>query len=268
MKIIANLLLFGCFSAAAAPEPNWQATQAMQREAELQRQQAEILYAPPDRHTPPRDLWREINGVTYCIAGPGWKDYFFPDVKGQWEMRGQKLVLAAGWFEFGGKVIEVQPRGIRIRGYSNFWLGGPETTFFVMHYPYEVAEGSQILHQAARDAGTYTYSTVSGSTSTLKCFDYGLVSQPPAPPPPTLEEINAAREQAAKKKTHAAEGALRFNQELAEKGDSYGQLRMGERYRDGDGVPRDLQKARDWFAKAAAQGDKAAASELAALPEK
>jgi len=36
----------------------------------------------------------------------------------------------------------------------------------------------------------------------------------------------------------------------AAKGDYYDLLRMGERYRDGDGVPKDLAKARDYFAKA------------------
>jgi hypothetical protein len=59
--------------------------------------------------------------------------------------------------------------------------------------------------------------------------------------------------------------ALSYNLDLASKGDDYGQYRMGQRYRDGDGVPKDLQKARQWFAKAAAQGDKIAAKELAQL---
>lgn len=42
---------------------------------------------------------------------------------------------------------------------------------------------------------------------------------------------------------------------------------MGERYRDGDGVAQDLRLAREWFAKAAAQGDKHAALELQKLPQ-
>ena len=48
---------------------------------------------------------------------------------------------------------------------------------------------------------------------------------------------------------------------------SLGGLRMGERYRDGDGVAQDLRLAREWFAKAAAQGDKHAALELQKLPQ-
>ena len=37
--------------------------------------------------------------------------------------------------------------------------------------------------------------------------------------------------------------AVAFNQAQADKGDAYGLLRMGERYRDGDGVPKDLARA-------------------------
>jgi TPR repeat protein len=41
---------------------------------------------------------------------------------------------------------------------------------------------------------------------------------------------------------------------------------MGERYRDGDGVPKDLAKAKDYLTRAAAAGSPTAADELKALP--
>jgi TPR repeat protein len=63
------------------------------------------------------------------------------------------------------------------------------------------------------------------------------------------------------------EKALRYNMDLALKGDDYGEYRMGQRYRDGENVPRDLNKAREWLAKSAAQGNKAAATELARLAQ-
>jgi TPR repeat protein len=59
---------------------------------------------------------------------------------------------------------------------------------------------------------------------------------------------------------------LKTNQEAADKGDLYGLLRMGERYRDGDGVDKDLAKARDFLTKAAAAGSPSAADELKKLP--
>jgi hypothetical protein len=58
---------------------------------------------------------------------------------------------------------------------------------------------------------------------------------------------------------------LKSHQDLANKGDAYGELQMGLRYRDGDGVPRDLNKARDWLQKAAAQGVTEASNALTKL---
>ena len=59
--------------------------------------------------------------------------------------------------------------------------------------------------------------------------------------------------------------ALKSNQDQAAKGDLYGLLRMGERYRDGDGVEKDLAKAKDYLTKAAAAGSPTAADELSKL---
>ena len=56
-----------------------------------------------------------------------------------------------------------------------------------------------------------------------------------------------------------------YNQELAAKGDEYGLLRMAERYCDGDGVEKDLTKAKEYFNKAIAAGSPTAAEELKEL---
>jgi TPR repeat protein len=63
----------------------------------------------------------------------------------------------------------------------------------------------------------------------------------------------------------AKDKALKWNQEQAAKGDAYGLLRMGERYRDGNGVPRDLSKAREYFTKASAGGSPTSADALSKL---
>jgi hypothetical protein len=105
--------------------------------------------------------------------------------------------------------------------------------------------------------------------------------------PPTLDEANKfkadteERQKAAQKelgdqrhaaaeKADAAKKAvqakvLKSNQDLADKGDAYGLLRMGERYRDGEGVEKDLAKAKDYLTKSAAAGSLTAAEELSKL---
>lgn len=79
------------------------------------------------------------------------------------------------------------------------------------------------------------------------------------------QQVEAEKEAAIQAKNAPALRALKYNQTLADKGDPYGLLRMGERYRDGDGVPKNLAKAREYLEKAVKAGDPTAASELAAL---
>jgi hypothetical protein len=60
--------------------------------------------------------------------------------------------------------------------------------------------------------------------------------------------------------THEPEPeAVKCDQDLASEGDAFVQLRMGQRYEDGQGVQKDEDKARALFAKAAVQGDMVAA---------
>lgn len=71
------------------------------------------------------------------------------------------------------------------------------------------------------------------------------------------------KQEAEKKATTAL--AVAFNQRQADQGDAYGLLRMGERYRDGEGVPKDLAKAKEYFSKAEVAGSADATNELAQL---
>ena len=62
----------------------------------------------------------------------------------------------------------------------------------------------------------------------------------------------------------AAEG-LQWDLEQAADGNVYGLLRMGERYRDGDGLRRNFKKSCDFFSKASAAGSRTAAEALAKI---
>jgi len=72
----------------------------------------------------------------------------------------------------------------------------------------------------------------------------------------------------AEAKTRALQDkALKYNQEQADKGNPVGLLRMGERYRDGEGVPKDLDKAKTYLQKAAEAGSPTASDELKKLTD-
>jgi hypothetical protein len=204
---------------------------------------------------------REVDGVVYRAEG---------------------IDEANGWVAFEGKVIEVQPGGIRLEGDYHGARGGifygPDAEFFVANYPYDVAEGESVgpsertlTFPLAKISGTYTYATAIGGSHTIRKLDYGKIWTPPPLTPEQIAEQKAAAEkrkaEAAKKVEEAKARALKQNQDAADKGDAYGLLRMGERYRDGDGVPKDLDKARDYLTKASAAGSPTAAEDLKSLPK-
>ena len=77
-----------------------------------------------------------------------------------------------------------------------------------------------------------------------------------------METLRKAGQAAANK---LAAIALAENERLAAQGDAYGELRMGERCLSGDGVAKDVFKARDYLQRAAEQGSPTAIDELARL---
>ena len=194
-----------------------------------------------------------------------------------WRVLDGKIVQPSEqWDYFLGDVLEVQKSGIRIDGRYTGFDGTPGYTgeFFVANFPYQTAEGDKIDMSSfylAKPAGVFTYVTTAGGSRTIHKLDYGTIY---VPPPLTPEQIEAARKLAAAKKIAAAkrakagaELALKSNPDAAATGDAYGLLRMGERYRDGDGVERDLTQAREYLTKAKAAGSASAGDELDALPD-
>jgi hypothetical protein len=138
--------------------------------------------------------------------------------------------------------------------------------FVVKNYPHPEELITDKILIACRALESGRMQTAYG---TLPVFDCGTAY---VPPPLTPEQIEAAKQtalvkKAAEKKKAAAGAAkaLESNQAAAEKGDAYGLLRMGERYRDGEGVEKDLTKAKDFLTRAAAAGSPTAAQELSAL---
>ena len=171
-----------------------------------------------------------------------------PLVTDPWRIIGGQVVKVDGsWLAVSGNIAQVHPgEGVRINGSIE---GVPQATdFFVVGLPISGGEGDAVPPAGyvllVKPAGTYTYSTAQGSTRTIRKYDYGT---PCDAPQKTPAQIAAEREQTAKKKIAAAVATLKFNQEQAAAGDPDGQLRMAERYRDGDGVETNFYKAKFLF---------------------
>ncbi|MGA3179049.1 MAG: PQQ-binding-like beta-propeller repeat protein [Verrucomicrobiota bacterium] len=97
----------------------------------------------------------------------------------------------------------------------------------------------------------------------VTCYDLTVAGK--APFNLQRKELEAAREESRAK---AEAAAVAFNQAAADRGDPYGLLRMGERYRDGEGVAKDLPRAREYLVKAAAAGNAQAAKSLQSLEDR
>ena len=186
------------------------------------------------------------------------------------------IPVGKGWVSFQGTIKEVLPDGVLVRTsviglsinnrYSSE-IGGD--IFFVSHYPYPVVANDMIGYDTvyrlyALPAGIYTYtnnveSSYANSIEQRHSYhklEYGIV--------PTTAQIAAFKKAQQDKATARA---VQVNQEAADKGDAYGMLRMGERYRDGDGVPKDLAKSREYLTKASNAGSVTAQEALDKLPK-
>lgn len=201
---------------------------------------ADTKIAPPEQTYSARDPLREFDGKVYRIPGAD---------------------PVHGWVEFSGTVVQVIDSGVVIDGKFN----GAPGRFYVTNFP-SGADGQIVGRESqyltcyvAKYAGTATL--FYGST-TLRCLDYGRIY---VPKPPTPKEVAAAKAKVAEAKRAGAEKALAANQAAADKGDAYGLLRMGERYRDGEGVEKDLTKAKDYLGRAAVAGSPSATEALKQL---
>ena len=162
-----------------------------------------------------------------------------------------------------GSLTSLQSEGAYAGPASSVALGAwePGKRFFLRNYPSVLLPTTgKRIEGLAMQTGVFQH-----GNETLEQWDYG-VDYTPQPHKLTPEEVAAAKVEADRKKAAADAATLKFYQEQAEKGDAYGQYRMGLRYLKGDGVTKDLAKARDYLSKAAAQGNNEAAAELAKLP--
>ena len=107
----------------------------------------------------------------------------------------------------------------------------------------------------------YSFTNRSGQVVTLRKLIYGT----PTVKTWSQEELNAAKKNRDAVNQAKLDKVLKYNQSLADKGDAYGLLRMGERYRDGEGVEVNLTKARMYLTKAADAGSDTAKNELEQL---
>lgn len=206
-----------------------------QAKAQTNAQAAAAAQAEKDRiaKLPPTDPWRVMDGAEVAAGG-------------------------AGWFRFWGKVQNATEEGLLINGTYSRGKQSNQVNFVLIRFPQTRAAGDTFAYEKswwAKDDGATTFGGV-----TYHRLDYGEVR-------PLTDEEKAARTKALEdKRAELMATTIAYYQKRAQDGDSDAQLRLGEIYRDGEGVAKDPAKARDYLAQSAAQGNKDAQKELDALP--
>jgi len=220
-------------------------------EALLAAQQREIadIYA--------KDPWRKIGNATNRAYGKGWVE-FQGIVQ---EASADGVLFKGAW----GPVPTIRPEDVLLPGHGSV---PPEYTtfygdnlFFVADFPYSANEGLTYIRMVAREDGSCSYTNAAGQSLNVPKLTYGE----PCVKIWSPEDLAAARRELAARDQAIQDRVLMSNRILADQGDPYGLRRMGERYRDGDGVPKDLAKARDYLSQAIAAGSLSAVDELANL---
>lgn len=189
------------------------------------------------------------------------------------------------WVLLWGKILQVLDRGILLESYQLddvYREREPDLIFIKNITEHWTLVDGDFLTCFAVKAGTISYKNALGVERTVRAYDYG--TKPTSSQIAELDlaakkkgeafdkamssQASAARAVVEAKKASASAKVLKFHQDLAAKGDAYGEYQMGLRFLNGDGVGKDLGKAREMFIKAAAQGHQSAKDQLLKLPSK
>ena len=204
-----------------------------------------------------KDPWRKIGTSTNRAFGTGWVE-FQGIVQ---EARTNGAVFKGAW----GQVLAIQPwstpSGQLDNGRIQYGTIYGDSLFFVDDFPYPATGGQIYVDMMARAGGYFSYTNADGQSVKVPRLVYGM----PCVKIWSPEEIAAAQEKVEAQKQAVEDRVLVNNLMLAYEGDPYGLLRMGERYRDGEGVPKDLAKSREYLSQAADAGSPEAAAELSEL---
>jgi Sel1 repeat-containing protein len=195
------------------------------------------------------------------------------------------------WEFIRGKVLQVLGDGLLIDCYDREGRERSSRTIFVTNEPNaDWIVDDETFVTVARSNGRHQYNSVLGARKTVESYDHGtLVVGEELERLRWLERertAQEARDQEQKKeqellaeqqvrdqqnferlKTIEAKAAkaVEFQKQRAAAGSPTAQFDLGCRYLDGVGVPQDVELARQWLAKSAAQGNAQAKAKLTAL---
>lgn len=222
-----------------------------------------------------KDPWRQIGNTTNLARGPGWVEFqgeVQSIVNNGVIMKGKYGQVLTVWTDpdYSEHLVqsiktesdkrEHRSETVSDTSFQQHKIYGDDL-FFVEGFPYPGRTGTGYEELMALDSDYYTYTNTLDQALTIHKLIYGK----PCSKIWTPEELAEAKLKAGAKKQAVLDKVLKSNQESAGRGEPYGLMRMGERYRDGEGVEKDLAQARAYLQRAADAGSVTAGDELSKL---
>jgi len=171
----------------------------------------------------------------------------------------------ADWFLLSGKVLEKLANG----SYLVALQAGQDPPspllkgqrFIVRNVPLSLVDDDLLPPVRCKYVGDESL-----QSRTLRAFDFGVSC---APPLMAVQSLKVQRDFLLQQYSEANDRWIKEEMGSAEQGNPSAQYTLGRRYLEGDGVPKDEQKARYWLQKSAAQGNRDSQETLKAIgPEK
>ena len=173
-----------------------------------------------------------------------------------------------GWRDLSGHVIQNLGRGaflVNATFYNETGIEG-KSIVLVKDIPAVLVDDYYIAGWWVKRCGEHQYTSVLGGTKTVAAYTVGKITLPPQPKPMSLEEAARLKSNSMVMAKADASRVLTWQMEKASNGYASAQCSLGKRYLTGDGVVSNLDLAKFWLNKSAAQDDVEAKQVLKRIP--
>ena len=171
-------------------------------------------------------------------------------------------VKTAPWVVISGKVLQKLSSGsylVAVDRQSQLSLQAEDEPVIVKNVPLDLSDKARLPPVRCKLVGNESYTATDGHLATKQLYDFGI---PCAPPKEAVQSLLAQKVFLLQQYAEADAHGIELEIESARNGNPSAQYLLGQRYRIGEGVPKDEKQARHWLELSAAQANRDAQSAL------
>src|SRR5205814_9104489 len=171
-------------------------------------------------------------------------------------------VRTAPWVVISGKVLQKLSSGsylVQVDRQRQWSLQAEDEPVIVKNVPLDLSDKATLPPVRCKPVGNESYTATDGHLATKQLCDFGI---PCAPPKEAVQSLLAQKAFLLQQYAEADARGIELEMESARNGNPSAQYLLGQRYRIGEGVPKDEKEARRWLELSAAQANLDAQSAL------